>query len=109
MGGKAKDEDEATLTNAVMKPLAMSQTLGMASLIMELAIYADGNPYRASQLISSTFGSPTAGVLARIGSNLLAGDPKAAASTTFWQLPGARELRRFGGGAFESLREGENE
>ena len=104
MSGKTSDEDEDALTSLILKPVAMSQTLGLASMIMELAIYADGNPYRASQLISSAFGSPTAGVLARVGSNLLAGDPGEAASTTFWQLPGARELRRFGGGALKAVR-----
>lgn len=102
MAGTEDDDD-----NRILQAIAMNQTLGIASMIMELAMYADGNPYKASQLISSTFGSPTAGVVARVGSNLLAGEPGEAASTTFWQLPGVREARRFGGGAIPVLRRGE--
>ena len=97
------DDDETGTIQRTMEAIAMSHTLGIGSMVMEIAIWADGNPYRANQLISSTFGSPTAGVLARVGSNVLAGDPLGAAETTFWQLPGAREIRRFGGGAYKSI------
>lgn len=102
MAGNREDDE-----NRLIQAIAMNQTLGVASMIMEIAMYADGNPYKASQMISSAFGSPTAGVLARVGSNVIAGEPGAAASTAFWQLPGVREARRFGGGAIPALRRGE--
>ena len=91
------DEDN----NRVLEAIAMAHTLGIGSMIMEISLHADGNPYRASQMISSAFGSPTAGVFARVTSNLVTGDPGAAAQTFLWQLPGAREVKRFGGRVIE--------
>ena len=95
LSGRADDEEN----NRILESLAMTHTLGIGSMIVEIAMYSDGNPYRAANLISSAFGSPTAGVAARISGSLLSGDPAGAAQTTFWQLPGVRDARRLGLGA----------
>ena len=41
--------------------------------------------------------SPTAGVEARAGSNIITGKSREASSIIFWQIPLARAVRRFGG------------
>ena len=40
-----------------------------------------------------------------MGGNLVAGRPKAAAGDIFWQLPGFRDVRRFGGFAVQNEEE----
>ena len=96
-------EDEDSLLHNAMDSIAMAHTLGIGSMIMEIAMIAEGNPYRASQMINSALGSPTAGIVARVGGEIVSGDPASAASTTFWQLPGVRELKRFGARPLKEL------
>lgn len=98
-----RDDEDKTMLDRVMDSIAMAHTLGIGSMIIEVAQYADGNPYKASQLINSAFGSPTAGVLARTGANLIAGKPRAAITTPIRQLPGIRELDRFSGGYLDRI------
>ena len=90
MSGREEDDE-----NRILQSLAMSHTLGIASMLMEIAIYADGNTYKAMNMLVSELGSPTSGVLARSVSAAVAGEPKEAITTPIRQLPGIREFDRF--------------
>ena len=89
------DEDR----NRLLQSLAMTHTLGIASMVIEMSMYSEGNPYRAANMLSSAFGSPTVGVAARIGGEAISGDLGGTLETTILQLPGVRDARRLGGGA----------
>ena len=98
MSGREDDEH-----NKVLQSIAMAHTLGIGSMLMEIAIYADGSPYKAAHILNSALGSPTAGVFSRVGAEVLSGDIGGAGQTAFWQLPGIREVKRFGTGAYNTI------
>lgn len=98
MAGREDDEK-----NKVLQSIAQAHTLGVGSMLMEIAIYADGSPYKAAHILNSALGSPTAGVFSRVGAEILSGDVAGAGQTAFWQLPFVREAKRFGGGAAKAI------
>ena len=99
LSGRERDENDSRLLETV----ARMEALGVGSMVIELAMYSDGNSYKAGQAINSAFGSPTVGVAARVGRNIIARKPGAAAADVFWQLPGAREARQFGTGPLRRI------
>ena len=77
--------------------LAASGAMHIFSIIWEQVRYADGNTFKANQTLLGFLSSPTAGVAARIGSQLLVGDVPGAAEETARVFPVTREWSRMQG------------
>ena len=77
--------------------LAAAGAMHVFSVIWEQVRYADGNTFKANQALLGFLSSPTAGVAARIGSQLLVGDVPGAAEETARVFPVTREWSRMQG------------
>ncbi len=88
--GREREEDR----NRILETLAQSQAAGAVSTIIEISQISDGNPYRASQMISAFFGSPTISVFSRIAGEAAAGNVGGAATEGLLRVPFVREIPR---------------
>ena len=88
--GHERDEDR----NRILEALAQSQAAGAISSIIEIAQISGGNPYRASQMISSFFSAPAIGIGSRILGEAAAGDFGDAAKEFGLRFPFVREIPR---------------
>ena len=90
-------DDEKTIGERLFKGLAAAQTFGIASVMFELAMYAEGNWYQMSNLLAKQAAGPTFSVAAQMFAPVFTGDFGKAGEETLRRLPIVSFSRRVGG------------
>ncbi|MCY3739937.1 MAG: strawberry notch family protein [Candidatus Poribacteria bacterium] len=91
------DDDDKTMLDRMFKGLAAAQSLGIASVMFELAMYAEGNWYQMSNLLAKQAAGPTFSVAAQMIGPVLTGDFERAGTEALRRLPIVSFSRRVGG------------
>ena len=91
------DDDDKTARDRLFKGLAAAQTFGIASVMFELGMYAEGNWYQMSNLLAKQAAGPTFSVAAQMVGPLLTGDFAQAGEEAVRRLPIVSFSRRVGG------------
>jgi len=91
------DDDDKTALDRMFKGLAAAQSFGIASVMFELAMYAEGNWYQMSNLLAKQAAGPTFSVAAQMIGPVLTGDVGRAGEEALRRLPIVSFSRRVGG------------
>lgn len=91
------DDDDKTALDRMFKGLAAAQSFGIASVMFELAMYAEGNWYQMSNLLAKQAAGPTFSVAAQMVGPVLTGDFGRAGEEAIRRLPIVSFSRRVGG------------
>ena len=90
-------DDEKTIGERLFKGLAAAQTFGIASVMFELAMYAEGNWYQMSNLLAKQAAGPTFSVAAQMIAPVFTGDFAKAGEEALRRVPIVSFSRRVGG------------
>lgn len=91
------DEDDKAWQERLFKGLAAAQAFGIASVMFELAMYAEGNWYQMSNLLAKQAAGPTFSVAAQMIGPVFTGDFGRAGEEALRRLPIVSFTRRVGG------------
>lgn len=95
--GLQGDDDDKTVYERLFKGLAAAQTFGIASVMFELAMYAEGNWYQMQNLLVKQAAGPTFSVAAQMVSPVFTGDFARSGTEALRRLPIVSFSRRVGG------------
>lgn len=91
------DDDDKTVQDRLFKGLAAAQTFGLASVLFELGMYAEGNWYQMQNLLAKQAAGPTFSVAAQMVAPVFTGDFAQAGEEAVRRLPIVSFSRRVGG------------
>ena len=81
------DEDDDNYLQTALKGVAASHAFGMASMLLEAGLFAEGNTWLLEKALTTRGAGPTIGVWARMGSPVLTGDWTEAFEQTLRRIP----------------------
>ena len=91
------NDDDKTVRDRLFKGLAAAQTFGIASVMFELAMYAEGNWYQMQNLLAKQAAGPAFSVAAQMVAPVFTGDFGQAGEEALRRLPIVSFSRRVGG------------
>ena len=95
--GLQGDDDDKTWQTRLFQGFTAAQTFGLASALLELGMYAEGNWYQMSNLLAKQAAGPTFSVAAQMVGPVLTGDVERAGTEALRRLPIVSFSRRVGG------------